>query len=77
MQTPRAVEIQLKVDKLKDKFENYLRLLFDEWKRVVPVQIQDNIVNPLFTINSDKKLGQNFAKEVIIFYFHVLIPLCV
>lgn len=66
MQTPRAVEIQCKVDKLSDKFENYLRLLFDEWKRDVPGQIRENIVKPLFTINSDKKIGQNFAKEVML-----------
>jgi len=69
MQTLKAIEIEQKVDELKDKFKNYLQPLFDEWKSVVPGQIQEKIEYPLFKINDDQTIGINFAKEVIIFYY--------
>lgn len=67
MKTPRGDQINIKVEKLKDKFKNYLSPLFEEWKRVVPIQIQEKIVQPLFTINNNKTISLNFSEEVIIF----------
>lgn len=67
MKTPKAVEMVLKVDELLKKFENYLRPLIDNWKCTIPQQVREKIKNPLFTINNNKTIGLNFAKEVIIF----------
>lgn len=69
MQSQKAVQLEKKVDLLSDKFKNYLRPMFEEWKRVVPIQIQDSLANPLFTVNQNKTIGLNFKKEVILFYF--------
>lgn len=69
MQTPRGVNIEQKVQKLKDRFENYMHSLVDEWIRVIPGIIQDKIMNPLFTVYSDNTIGLNFANEVIIILF--------
>lgn len=70
MKTPRGDQINIKVEELKDKFKNYLSPLFEEWKRVVPIQIQENIVQPLFTINKNNTISLNFSEEVIIFLIH-------
>jgi len=72
MQTPKGIEIEIKVEELTNAFENYLRQLFDEWKRVVSNQIKIKIVDPLFTINENKTISLNFAKEVNIKY-HIII----
>lgn len=64
MQTSKGTDVELKVKDLTDKFKNYLRPLFDEWKESVPKIIQEKIKKPLFTINDDKTIGLNFAKEV-------------
>lgn len=69
MRTQKGMEIELKINELTDKFENYSRSLFDEWKRNVSIQIQEKIAYPLFTINNDKTIGLNFDKEVIILHF--------
>lgn len=69
MRTTRGVEIELMINELTNKFKNYLRPLFDEWKRDVPIQIQEKIAYPLFTINNDKTISLNFNKEVIILNF--------
>lgn len=69
MRTPKGDEIEKNIDELRNSFENYLRPLFDEWKRVVSEKIQEKIMYPLFIINDDKKIEMNFAKEVIIIYF--------
>lgn len=68
MQTPKAIEIEQKVDELTARFENYLRPMFDEWKRKVPGTIREKILYPLFKINNNKTIEMNFAKEVK--YFH-------
>lgn len=72
MQTPKGIEIEIKVEELTNAFENYLRQLFDEWKRVVSNQIKKNIVDPLFTINKNKTISLNFAKEVNIKYYIII-----
>lgn len=64
MQTPKAIEIEQKIDELKVRFESYLRPMFDEWKREVPGVIREKILYPLFKINDDKTIDINFAKEV-------------
>lgn len=69
MQTQKGIAIKLKINKLTDKFENYLRSLFDKWRCNVSIQIQNKIQYPLFTINNDKTIGLNFDKEVIILHF--------
>lgn len=69
MQSPRGVKIDQKLEKLKDSFESYLRPLIDEWIRDVPDIIREKIVNPLFTVDGNKMIGLNFAKEVIILYY--------
>lgn len=66
MQTPKGMEIEQKVKELTEKFEKFLRPVFEEWKRDVPDQIQEKIAYPLFKIYDDKTIGLNFAKEVII-----------
>lgn len=70
MQSPRAIRIQEKIDLLTDNFQKYLYSIFDEWKSVVPKQIQEGITSPLFTIHDDKTLSINFKKEVIFFFYH-------
>lgn len=65
MQTQRGIEIEQKIERFEDRLKSYLRPLVDEWIRVVPETIQDKIINPLFTVHSDKNIGLNFAKEVI------------
>lgn len=69
MKTPRGDQINIKTEQLKDKFKNYLSPIIEEWKRVVPLQIQDKIVQPLFTINKNNTISLNFSEEVIIFLF--------
>jgi hypothetical protein len=64
MQSPRAIRIQQKIDLLTDDLKKYLHPIFDEWKRIVPKQIQEGIANPLFTLHSDKTISINFKKEV-------------
>lgn len=66
MRTPNGIEIELKIDELLNKLEDYLQPLFDEWKRTVPEQIKEKIVYPLFTIDENRTIGLNFSKEVII-----------
>lgn len=73
MQSQKAVQLEQKVDLLNDQFKNYLRPLFEKWKRVVPIQIQESIVNPLFTVNKNKTISLNFKKEVILFYFLLIL----
>lgn len=68
MQSPRAIRIQQKIDLLSGDLKNYLNPIFDEWKRIVPKQIQEGIGNPLFTIHSDKTISINFKKEVIFLF---------
>jgi hypothetical protein len=70
MQSQKAIQLEKKVELLNEQFKNYLLPLFEEWKRVVPIQIQESIVNPLFTVNDNKTIGLNFKKEVNIFYFY-------
>lgn len=67
MQTSKALEIVQKIYELTDKFNKYLRILFDEWAFVVPVTIREKIIYPLFKINDDQTININFAKEVIYF----------
>jgi len=67
MKTPRGDQINIKVEQLKDKFKNYLTPIFEEWKRVVPTQIQEKLMQPLFTINDNKTIGLNFSEEVIVY----------
>jgi len=67
MKTPRANQIYIKVEQLKDKFKNYLSSLFEEWKRVVPLQVQEKVLQPLFTINKNNTISLNFSEEVILF----------
>lgn len=69
MQSQKAIQLEKKVELLNDQFKNYLHPLLEEWKRVVPKQIQESIVNPLFTVNKNKTIGLNFKKEVNLFYF--------
>lgn len=69
MQIPKGVQIELDIDELTTRFNNYLLPLFNEWKRVVPEQIQSKIIHPLFTINGDMTISLNFPKEVIIYQF--------
>ncbi|VVC32244.1 Hypothetical protein CINCED_3A002285 [Cinara cedri] len=64
MQTPKSIQIELKVNELMDKFTNYLHPLFEDWKCVVSNQIQDKIVYPLFIMNSNKTISLNFPKEL-------------
>jgi len=68
MKTPRGDQINIKVEQLKDKFKKYVNPMLEEWKRIVPIQIQENIVQPLFTISANKTISLNFSKEVIIFH---------
>lgn len=72
MKTKKGTEIERKVNELTDKFKNYARSLFDEWTNVVPQQIQEKIAYPLFTVNSDKIIDMNFAKEVSLILFFSL-----
>lgn len=65
MQSPKAVQIELKIDQLKDRLYKYVRSVFDEWTHSVPTQIQEKIKYPLFIFNSDKTIRMNFPKEVI------------
>jgi len=67
MKTPRADQINIKIEQLKYKFKNYLSPLFEEWKRVVPQLVQEKILQPLFTINKNNTISLNFSIEVIIF----------
>lgn len=67
MQTSKAIEIVQKINELTDKFNKYLRTLFDEWTLVVPETIREKIMYSLFKINDDKTIDINFAKEVIYF----------
>jgi len=67
MKTPRGDRINIKIEQLKDKFKNYLSPLFEEWQRVVPLQIQEKIVQPLFITNKNNTISLNFSEEVIIF----------
>lgn len=67
MQTSKAIEIVQKINELTDKFNKYLRTLFDEWTIVVPETIREKIMYSLFKINDDKTIDINFAKEVIYF----------
>lgn len=71
MKTLRGLKIEKKIENFKDSLENYLRPLADEWIRMTPEIIQDKIMSPLFTVYSDKTIGLNFAKEVIILYFKI------
>ncbi|XP_022163545.1 dynein heavy chain 17, axonemal-like [Myzus persicae] len=64
MKTPRGDQINIKAEQLKDKFKNYLSPIIEEWKRVVPLQIQDKIVQPLFTINKNNIISLNFSEEL-------------
>ncbi|XP_022182919.1 dynein heavy chain 9, axonemal-like [Myzus persicae] len=64
MKTPRGDQINIKSEQLKDKFKNYLSPIIEEWKRVVPLQIQDKIVQPLFTINKNNIISLNFSEEL-------------
>jgi len=64
LKTPRGDKINIKIEQLKDKFKNYLSPLFEEWKGVVPLQIQEKIEQPLFTINKNNTISLNFSKEV-------------
>ncbi|XP_025202252.1 dynein beta chain, ciliary-like, partial [Melanaphis sacchari] len=64
MKTPRGNQINMKAEQLKDKFKNYLNPLLEEWKRTVPKQIQEKIVQPLFTINKNNTISLNFSKEL-------------
>jgi len=73
MQTPKGVQVEQMVDELTCAFKNYLHSLFDEWKRSEPKQIQQKVECPLFTINDDKTIVLNFAKEVIMLYFKLFI----
>lgn len=73
MRTPKSVQIELKVNELMDKFTNYLRPLFEEWKCVVSNQIQEKIMYPLFTMSSNKTIRLNFPKEVIKYNFKLFI----
>lgn len=67
MQTSKALEIVQKVNELTDKFNKYLRILFNEWTLVVPETIREKIMYSLFKINNNKTININFAKEVIFF----------
>jgi len=67
MNTTRGDQINIKIEQLKDKFKNYLSPLFEEWQRVVPIQIQEKIVQPLFTTNKNNTISLNFSEEVIFF----------
>lgn len=67
MRTPKGIQIEQIVDELTRAFQNYLHPLLDEWKRYEPIQIQEKIGCPLFTVYDDKTIGLNFAKEVIIY----------
>lgn len=69
MKTSRAEKMNIKIEQLKDKFKNYLSPLFEEWKRVVSIQIQEKIVQPLFMINKNNTINLNFSEEVIIFFY--------
>ncbi|KAL4088975.1 hypothetical protein QTP88_024053 [Uroleucon formosanum] len=64
LKTPRGDKINIKIEQLKDKFKNYLNPLFEEWKGVVPLQIQEKIEQPLFTINKNNTINLNFSKEL-------------
>lgn len=65
IRTGIGIKIEKDIDKLKYAFQEYLRILFDEWKRNIPAVIQQTIIYPLFTISDDKKIGLNFPNEVI------------
>lgn len=67
MRILKGVQIELDIDKLTMRFKSYLLPFFNEWKRIVPEQIQSKIIHPLFTVNSDMTISLNFPKEVIIF----------
>lgn len=71
MRTTKGIEIENKFEELIQKFEKFLRPLFEEWKREIPKQIQEKIACPLFRINIDKTIDLNFAKEVIILYLNI------
>lgn len=70
IRTPKGVEIERRITELTNKFENYMRLLFDDWRHIVPQQIQEKIMYPLFTINDNYTISINFAKEVILLYIY-------
>jgi len=72
MKTSRAEKMNIKIEQLKDKFKNYLSPLFEEWKRVVSIQIQEKIVQPLFMINKNNTINLNFSEEVIIFFLFII-----
>lgn len=72
MQTPKAKTVLQNVNELTEKFKDYLQLLFDDWKHAAPITIHEKIKHPLFTINVDKTISMNFAKEVIYFIVHYL-----
>lgn len=66
MRTQNGIEIELKLNEIIiSKLEDYLRPLFDEWKRVVPTRIKEKIVYPLFIVDENRTIGLNFSKEVI------------
>jgi len=73
MKTPRGEQINIKIEQLKDRFKNYLSPIFEEWTRVVPLLIQEKLMQPLFTINENNTLGLNFSEEVIIFCLQSII----
>lgn len=80
MQSPRANRIQQKIDGITESFKNYMLPMIDEWKRVVPKQIQEGITSPLFTIKEDKTIRINFKKEVIFLFinrYYELVIICI
>jgi len=66
MRTQKGIKIEKDIDELTYAFRDYLRRLFDEWKRKIPTLIQEKIMYPLFAIKDNKEIGLNFPKEVII-----------
>lgn len=64
MQISKGVQIEVMVNELIDKFKSYLIPLFNKWKLDTPKQIQEKILNPLFTINNNNIISLFFPNEV-------------